>query len=104
MAKYFVSHRLKKPGQEVLNVLNKVAPNLTQAMVLDDTTCTCLKTWSPLAHGREDYLFSLWEADNPQDVEAIVESLGLLDYFTLDTMRVDEIDWRTLVESEIKRM
>jgi len=41
-------------------------------------------------------LFSLWEADSPQDVEATVESFGFLEYFTLDTMRVDEIDWRIL--------
>jgi hypothetical protein len=103
MAKYFAFHRLKKPGEEVLNVLNKVAPDIALAMFSDETSCTCIKTWSPLEHGREDYLFSLWEADNLQDVEATVESFGLLEYFTLDTMRVDEIDWRTLAGSEIKR-
>jgi len=104
MAIYFTFHRLKKPGQEVASALIRGMPAMSRAMAAGETPCTCLKTWSPLAHGREDYLFSLWEADSPQDVEATIESFGFLEYFTLDTMRVDEVDWRTLAESEIKRM
>ena len=101
MTKFFTFHRLKKPGEEVLKVLNKVAPNMAQAMFSNETSCKCLKTWSPLAHGREDYLFCLWEANELQDVEAAVESLGLMDYFTLDCMRVDEIDWAALAKREL---
>ena len=101
MATYFVFHRLKKSGEEVLDILNKKAPDIAKTTASGETLCTCLKTWSPLAYGREDYLFCLWEANNQQDVEATIESLGLLDYITFDCMRVDEIDWLTLASQQI---
>jgi len=79
----------------------KAAPNIAQAMAAGKSPCTCLKIWSPLAYGREDYLFSLWEADFPQDIEATLESFGLMNYFTLDCMRVDEIDWAKLARKKV---
>ena len=100
MAKYIAFHRLKKPGAEVLDALNKRAPDIAHVMA-SQSSCKCLKTWSPLAHGREDYLFCLWEASTHQDVQAAVESLGFSEYLTLDTMEVDEIDWAVLVESKL---
>lgn len=100
MAIYFVFHRLKKSGEEVSDILNKKSPDIAKTTA-HETPCTCLKTWSPLAYGREDYLFCLWEANKQQDVEATIESLGLMDYFTLDCMRVDEIDWAALAKSEL---
>ncbi len=96
MAAYFVFHRLKKPGDEVARALNQRAPTIADAMASSQTPCRCLKTWSPLAYGREDYLFCLWDAENPHDIESFIESFDLLDYFTLDTMRVDEVDWLAL--------
>ena len=101
MARYLAFHRLKKPGEEVLEALMKVAPDIAQVMLAGETPCTCLKIWSPLAYGREDYLFCLWEADDPRDVEATLESFGLSDYFTLDCMRVDEIDWAMLAKKKL---
>ena len=100
MATYLVFHRLKKTGEEVLDILNKKAPDIAKPTA-SGSLCQCLKTWSPLAYGREDYLFCLWEANNQQDVEATIEALGLLDYFTLDCMRVDEIDWEALAKREL---
>ena len=51
----------------------------------------CHKTWNALPHGRTDYVFCLWEADKPEDIET---SLGeFLDYLTVDNVKVDEIDW-----------
>jgi hypothetical protein len=90
-----VVHRLKKTGEEVLDILNKKAPDIANTTA-SGSLCKCLKTWSPLAYGREDYLFCLWQANKQQDVEAIVESLGLMEYLSVDTMRVDEIDWKVL--------
>jgi hypothetical protein len=100
MAKYFALHRLKKSAEEVSNALNKGAPEIARAMAAGETPCKCLKTWSPLAHGREDYLFCLWEADTPEDVEATIKSFGFLEYFTLDSMQVDEIDWERLAQEK----
>lgn len=101
MAMYLAFHRLKRPGDKVSDALNKSAPKIAHAIAAGETPCTCLKIWSPLAYGREDYLFCLWQADNPQDVKATLESFGLLDYFTLDCMRVDEIDRTTLASKKL---
>jgi len=99
MAKYFAFHTLKKSAEEVSNVLNQGASEIARAMASGETPCKCLKTWTPLPHGREDYLFCLWEADKPEDVEATIRSFGLLEYFTLDAMQVDEIDWGELAKA-----
>lgn len=96
MAKYFAFHRLRKPGDKVSETLNKVLPAMTLAMVNSGSSCICLKIWSPLPYGREDYLFGLWKADTLEDVVSTIESFGLLDCFTTDCMRVDEIDWTML--------
>jgi hypothetical protein len=100
MATYLVVHRLKKTGEEVLDILNKKAPGIAKTTV-NGSLCKCLKTWSPLAYGREDYLFCLWQANKQQDVESVVEALGLMEYLSIDTMRVDEIDWATLAMCEL---
>ena len=79
MAKYIVLHTLKKSPEEVSKALNEGAPEMARAMAAGETACKCLKTWSPLAHGRTDYMFCLWEADKPEDVEARLDgSTGLL--------------------------
>jgi len=99
MAKYFAFHTLKKSGEEVSNALNKGAPEIARTMASGETPCKCLKTWSPINYGREDYLFWLWEADKIEDVEATIRSFGFLEYFTLDAMQVDEIDWGELAKA-----
>ena len=56
-----------------------------------ETPAKCIKTWNPIPHGRTDYIFCLWEAEKPEDIEA---SLGdFLNYLTVDNLQVDEIDW-----------
>ena len=99
MAKYFAFHTLKKSAEEVSNALNQGASEIARAMASGETPCKCLKTWTPLPHGREDYLFCLWEADKAEDVEATIRSFGFLEYFTLDAMQVDEIDWGELAKA-----
>ncbi len=99
MAKYIVLHTLKKSAEEVSKALNEGAPEIARAMAAGETPCKCLKTWSPLPHGRTDYVFCLWEADKPEDVEATIKAFGLLEYFTLDSMQVDEIDWEQLAKA-----
>jgi hypothetical protein len=98
MAKYFALHTLKKSGEEVSNALNAGAAEIAQAMAAGQTPARCIKTWSPIPHGREDYLFCLWEANSGRDVESTIESFGFLEYFTLDAMQVDEIDWGELAK------
>jgi len=94
MAKYFVLHTLKSSPEEFSEAFNKEAPEFAQAMAAGKTPAKCLKSWNPMPHGRTDYMFCLWEADKPEDVEA---SLGpILDYLTADVMLVDEIDWEQM--------
>ena len=99
MAKYFALHTLKKSGEEVSNALNTGAAEIAQAMASGQTPAVCLKPWSPIPHGREDYLFCIWEGDSAKDVEATIRSFGLLEYFALDAMQVDEIDWGQLAKA-----
>jgi hypothetical protein len=63
MAKYFAFHKLKKSAEEVTNALSQGAVQMAQTMASGQTPSKCLKTWTPLTHGRDDYLFCLWEAD-----------------------------------------
>jgi hypothetical protein len=102
MYKYFALHRLKKSAEQVSHLLNKKAPAMARAMAVGETSCRCLKTWNPLAYGREDYLFSIWEAGNAEDIEATIRSFGFFEYVTIDIMQVDEIDWPQLVIIEKK--
>jgi len=98
MAKYIALHTLKKSPEEVSKVLGEGAPEFARAMAAGETPSKCLKTWSPLAHGRTDYMFCLWEADKPEDVEATINQFGLLEYLTLDSMEVDETDWEQVAK------
>jgi len=99
MAKYIVLHTLKKSAEEVSKALSEGAAEIARAMASGETPAKCIKTWNPIPHGRTDYLFCLWEADKPEDVETSIRALGLLEYFTLDAMQVDEIDWEQMAKA-----
>ncbi len=98
MAKYFALHTLKKSPEEFSEFFNEEAmAQLARAMAAGQTPAKCIKTWNPIPHGRTDYLFCLWEADNPGDIET---SLGEgLEYITIDAMQVDEIDWEEMAKA-----
>ena len=91
MAKYFALHTLKRSPEDVNNIWAELAPKMAKAMAAGETLAKCIKTWNPLPHGRTDYLFCLWEAEKPEDIET---TLGQwLEYLTVDSMKVDEVDW-----------
>jgi hypothetical protein len=90
---------LKKSGEEVSNALNQGAAEIARAMAAGETPAVCLETWSPIPHGREDYLFCIWEGDSAEEVEATIRSFGLREFFTLDAMQVDEIDWAQIASA-----
>ena len=82
---------LKKSAEETMQVFAEAAPEMARAMAAGETPAKCIKTWNPIPHGRTDYIFCLWEAEKPEDIEA---SLGeFLNYVTIDNLQVDEIDW-----------
>jgi hypothetical protein len=91
MAKYIALHTLKQSAEETMSVFAEAAPEMARAMAAGETPARCIKTWNPIPHGRTDYIFCLWEAEKPEDIEA---SLGdFLNYVTIDNLQVDEIDW-----------
>ena len=97
MAKYIALHTLKKSAEEVSKAIADVAPEFARTMAAGKTPARCIKTWNPLPHGRTDYVFCLWEAEKPEDIEG---TLGqLLDYLTVDNIKVDEIDWQELAKT-----
>jgi hypothetical protein len=74
-----------------------MAPEFAKAIASGQTPAKCIKSWNPIPHGRTDYMFCLWEADKPEDIEA---SLGQAnDYLTLDVFKVDEIDWEQMAKA-----
>ena len=97
MAKYIALHTLKKSAEEVMKFFTESAPEIARAMAAGETPAKCYKTWNPIPHGRTDYIFCLWEADKPEDIEA---TLGpMLDYVTVDNIKVGETDWEEFAKT-----
>ena len=97
MAKYMVLHTLKKSVEEVSQFLSAVAAEVAQVTAAGEAPAKCIKTWNPIPHGRTDYVFCLWEADKPEDIEAGLEDA--IDYLTWDIIQVDEIDWEQMAKA-----
>ena len=97
MAKYVALHTLKKSPEKVIKFFTEQAPEIARAMASGATSAKCIKTWNPIPHGRTDYMFCLWEADKPEDIEA---TLGeFLEYLTVDNLKVDEVDWEEFAKT-----
>jgi hypothetical protein len=92
MAKYVVVHTYLREPEATWAFFGEGAPALAAAMEAGQTPAECLKTWNPMAHGRADYIFCLWEGEKPEDIEAVIRDSGMADFVTSDVMPVDEID------------
>jgi hypothetical protein len=99
MAKFFALHTYQREPEATWDFFGKGAPSLAAAMEAGKTPAKCLKTWNPMAHGRADYIFCLWEAEKAEDVEAVLSESGMAEYVTADLMAVDEIDWAQLAQA-----
>ncbi|MDA8307689.1 MAG: hypothetical protein M0Z81_12775, partial [Deltaproteobacteria bacterium] len=97
MAKYIALDTLKKSADEVMTFVADISPNFARAMAVDTAPAKCIKIWNPIPNGRTDYVFCLWEAENPEEINIAIEALR--DYLTVDIFKVDEIDWKGLAES-----
>ena len=98
MAKYFVLHTYKKSPQEFAEAFpDEAMVEFAKAMAAGQTPAKCTRTWDPSAYGRADYMFCLWEAEKPEDIDT---SMGeMLEYVTADIMQVDETDWEQLAKA-----
>ena len=99
MAKYFALHTYQREPEATWAFFGQGAPALAAAMAAGQTPAKCLKTWNPMAHGRADYIFCLWEAEKAEDIQAVLSESGMAEYVTADLMAVDEIDWAQLAQA-----
>ena len=99
MAKYFALHTYLREPEATWAFFGEGAPALAAAMEAGQTPAKCLKTWNPMAHGRADYIFCLWDAEKAEDIEAVLSESGMAEYITSDLMAVDEIDWAQLAQA-----
>ena len=99
MTKYIALHTLKKSAEEESEALSAGAAETARAMAAGEFPAKCIYPWNPIPHGRTDYLFCLWEAGKPEDVEASLSQAGMLEFVTLDTIPVDEIDWEQMAKA-----
>lgn len=97
MAQYIVFHTLKKSPKEFAEYFGKIAPEFARATAAGEMPARCIKTWNPIPHGRADYVFCLWDADKPEDIEASLDPIT--EYLTSDIMQVDEIDWAQMARA-----
>lgn len=87
MALYLVIH---SPTNEDPATVRKPSRLVDLARKMDERTTSprWLKTWSPDLH--DDRIFSLWEAENGAEIEAILTTYGFLDDMEATPLRVKE--------------
>lgn len=99
MALHIVLHTPKKDPKDIAAFFAKNAVRFAVDMAAGKTPAVCIKTWDPGSYGRGDYMFCLWEAKKPADIETVLREYGLSDYVTADIMKVNETDWAQLAKS-----
>jgi hypothetical protein len=84
---YLVIHT---PDPELESVARKPSDlvGLARSATAPRATPRWIKTWSPDLH--DDRFFTLWEADNGAEIQAMLERFGFLDHMTATTIRVRE--------------
>jgi hypothetical protein len=87
LARYLVVH---SPNQ---GELGSVRPptrldELAEASARDDHSPRWLKTWSPDLH--DDRIFTLWDAENADEVRSALAEFGFLDDMEATPLRVRE--------------
>jgi len=99
MSLYFALHTPIGDPVAGWEIFAKEAPALAAAMEAGQTPAKAITTWNPSAYGRLDYVFCLWEAQNPEDVMTVLAESGLANIVTTDLMQVDPIDWKELARA-----
>lgn len=99
MAQYFALHTQKKDPKKFADFFGANAARYATTMAAGKVAAKCIKTWNPMGYGRNDYVFCLWEAEKPADIEATLREFDLLDWLTADILGVDEIDWAQLAKA-----
>src|SRR5690349_9826159 len=87
VSSYLVIHT---PDPEQEDVAHKPSDmvGLARAATAPRANPRWIKTWSPDLH--DDRFFTLWEADNAAEIQAILERYGFLNHMTAHAIRVNE--------------
>ena len=98
MATFFALHTTIGDPAKGWEWFGKGAPTLAAAMAAGQLPAKCVTTFNPYTFGRGDYVLCIWEAENKEDVEKVLQEAGFNDYVTTDLMQVAEIDWKELAK------
>ena len=87
MAHYLVVHTPSERDVESVRSPTRLS-ELAEASIRNDQSPRWLKTWSPDLH--DDRIFTLWEADNADEVRTALAEFGFLDDMDATPLRVRE--------------
>jgi hypothetical protein len=100
MALFLVLHTIKtSPEEYAAFATPEVTVSFAQAMASGQTPARCLKTWDSMRWGIIDPSYCLWEAESADDIQATLDSTGLLNHLTADIRPVEETDWAAIAAS-----
>lgn len=87
MATYLVIHTPDADQESITHQPSDMV-GLARAATAPRANPRWIKTWSPDLH--DERLFTLWEADNAAEIQAILERFGFLNHMTAQAIRVSE--------------
>jgi hypothetical protein len=103
LATYLVIHT---PTDEIENESEPQKPSdmvgLARVATAPRANPRWIKTFSPDLH--DDRLFTLWEADNAAEIQAILERFGFLNNMTAQPIRVAEWGPVDILASEVEQI
>jgi hypothetical protein len=87
VALYLVIHEPRADDDETVRAPTRLL-DLARASQRENASPRWLRAWSPDLH--DDRIFSLWEADNAAEIQAMLEQYGFLDHLAARPLRVRE--------------
>lgn len=87
MALYLVIHTPVDPDDETVRAPSRMV-DLARASIEAGASPRWLKAWSPDLH--DDRIFSLWEAQDAAEIQAMLQRFGFLDHLAAQPLRVQE--------------
>jgi hypothetical protein len=96
MARYLVVHTPPDPGDSTVRQPTDMF-ELARQHGGSQASPRWLKTWSPDLH--DDRIFTLWEADNADEITVVLTRFGFLDHMEVQALRVQEWGPEDVIEA-----
>lgn len=87
MARYLVEHHPPEKERTAIDPPTRMEDFAREAGAADASP-RWLRAWTPDLH--DDRVFTLWEADQADDILRVLQSYGFLSHMTAHPMRVEE--------------